>query len=91
MKLILVAATVALASSAFAADRPNSDPYNQRVDPQYPYRGSSGMEYKYDLSKPTDQLRYGVDPGAQLRDSISVDPRREIDRGIGQQGGGARR
>jgi hypothetical protein len=55
------------------------------------YRGSSGALYQYDLSKPTDQLRYGVDPGAQLRDSINVDPRIELDRSLGQYGGGVGR
>jgi hypothetical protein len=53
------------------------------------YRGSSGALYNYDLSNPSDQLRYSVDPGAQLRDSINVDPRIELDRSLGQYGGGA--
>jgi hypothetical protein len=53
------------------------------------YRGSSGALYQYDLSKPTDQLRYGVDPGAQLRDEI--DPRVQLDRSLGQYGGGVGR
>lgn len=73
---------------------PNSqsrDTYEQRESQNYPYRGSSGTQYQYDLSKPSDQVRYGVDPAAQLRDGISVDPRREIDQSIGQQGGGIRR
>lgn len=52
------------------------------------YQGSSGARYQYDLSKPTDQLRYEIDPGAQLRDQISVDPGRDLDRSIGQHGGG---
>jgi hypothetical protein len=39
--------------------------------------------YQYDLSNPSDQLRYSVDPGAQLRDSINVEPRVEIDRSFG--------
>lgn len=47
------------------------------------YRGSSGALYNYDLSNPSDQLRYSVDPGAQLRNSINVDPRVEIDRSLG--------
>ena len=52
------------------------------------YRGPSGTLYKYDLSNPSDQLRYSVDPGAQLRDLI--DPRVELDRSLGQYGGGVR-
>jgi len=55
------------------------------------YQGSSGAGYQYDLNNPADQLRYGVDPMAQLRDSISVDPRVEMDRSLGQQGGGIER
>lgn len=55
------------------------------------YRGSSGAMYKYDLSRPMDRLRYEVDPMTQLRDSMSIDPRVELDRGMGQFGGGAMR
>ena len=53
------------------------------------YRGSSGALYQYDLSNPSDQLRYSVDPGAQLRDEI--DPRVQLDRSLGQYGGGVGR
>ena len=55
------------------------------------YQGSSGALYRYDLSSPSDQLRYSVDPQAQLRDSINVDPRVGIDRSLGQYGGGVER
>jgi len=53
------------------------------------YESSLGNKYQYDLSKPTDRIQYGVDPAAQLRDSIDVNPTREIEQGIGQYGGGA--
>lgn len=46
---------------------------------------SSGS-YQYDLSNPMDELRYGVDPGAQLRDSIN--PSVDMDRSMGYYGGG---
>jgi hypothetical protein len=59
----------------------------QDYDP-YSYRGSSGTTYQYDLSNPSDQLRYGVDPMAQMRDQMNVNPGVEIDRGLGQYGGG---
>ncbi|SFG33467.1 hypothetical protein SAMN05518801_11755 [Novosphingobium sp. CF614] len=52
------------------------------------YRGLSGSSYKYDLSDPGQQMRYEMDPMAQMQDSISIDPRRDIDRSIGQYGGG---
>lgn len=52
------------------------------------YRSSFGSTYQYDLNRPMDQLRYSVDMGAQLKDSI--DPRVELDRSMGQYGGGIR-
>ena len=60
-------------------------------DPSMRYRGSSGLQYQYDLNRPQDELRYGIDPKAQLRDSMSIDPRRDFDLGMGQRGGDARR
>ena len=67
--------------------------YEQKIlgwDRRVPlYRGSSGALYQYDLSNPSDQLRYSVDPGAQLRDEI--DPRVQLDRSLGQYGGGVGR
>ncbi len=65
--------------------------YRRATEPDYPYHGASGARYRYDLSNPGDAIRYSVDPGSQLKDSISVDPRREIDQGIGQYGGGIER
>lgn len=57
------------------------------------YRGNSGARYQYDLSRPGDEVRYSVDVGAQLRDQLrdSVDPRVEMDRSMGQYGGGIER
>lgn len=52
------------------------------------YRSSFGSAYQYDLTRPMDQLQYSVDMGAQLKDSI--DPRVELDRSMGQYGGGIR-
>jgi hypothetical protein len=54
----------------------------------HPYQGASGARYRYDLSNPSDSLRYGIDPMSQLHDSISIDPRREIDQSLGQRGAG---
>lgn len=63
-------------------------PINDLNDNEYKYVSpSSGLKYKYDLSNPSDAIRYDVDPSAQLRDSIN--PRVELDRGLGYQGGGA--
>ena len=52
------------------------------------YQGTSGARYQYDLSNPADSVRYGVDPVARLRDQTSVDPGRNVDRSVGQNGGG---
>ena len=52
------------------------------------YESSTGNRYEYDLSDPGDRVEYEVDPGAQLRDEISVDPTREIDQDLGEYGGG---
>lgn len=56
-----------------------------------PYRGLSGQTYQYDLSRPQDRLRYDLDPKAQIMDSVTVDPRRDLDRSLGQHGGGVSR
>jgi putative salt-induced outer membrane protein YdiY len=52
------------------------------------YESSTGNRYEYDLSNPGDRVRYDVDVGAQMRDEMSVSPTREIDRDLGQYGGG---
>jgi len=57
---------------------------------KYGYQDISGKKYQYDLSNPNDRLQYQVDPGARLRDSIDPDPRRNIDQGVGQYGGGGK-
>lgn len=84
----LLVAIIALPAMAWDYD---NDPYDRSGNPNYRYQGSSGTQYQYDLSKPSDQLRYELDLGAQMRDELSVDPRRELDQGLGQYGGGIRR
>ena len=53
------------------------------------YHSSSGTRYKYDLSNPSDQALYEADAAAQARDSAN--PRVQLDREMGQYGGGAER
>jgi len=72
------------ASTVFAWDYGN-DPYNEQSDPYY--RGPTGLQYEYDLSNQYDQMRYENDVGAQMRDELSSDPRREIDRDLDRPGG----
>jgi len=57
-------------------------------DDEYKYRSMSGTKYKYDLSNPSDRIRYEVDPASQIRDSVNS--RVKIDRSMGQYGGGAK-
>lgn len=59
-------------------------------DSQYKYQGASGKKYKYDLSKPGDRLQYETDPAAKINDSIDPDPRKNLDRGLGEYGGGGK-
>jgi hypothetical protein len=80
---------VVISTNALAWD--NSDiekPYN-RNDSNY--KSSMGNEYQYDLSRPVDRIRYETDYEAQRRDSLDVRPSRQIDRDLGQTGGGIRR
>jgi len=90
MKTLLATAFLTFAIPAVAAERLRTDP-STGGESRYPYQSSTGMQYQYDLSRPPDQIRYGIDPRAQIRDSISVDPRRDLDRSMGQVGGGAKR
>ena len=55
------------------------------------YKSSFGSTYEYDLSNPRDRVRYGADPLAKLRDRLDVNPKRRIERNIGQYGGGVLR
>ena len=82
--IILAIAMVTISASAYGDD----DPYMSNGDPNYRYEGSSGTRYQYDLSDPSDRLQYSVDPSAQLRDSVNVNPSVDVDRGMGQYGGG---
>lgn len=54
--------------------------------PDYQYRSNTGQLYKYDLSNPSDRIRYQVDPSAQIKDGVN--PLIPIDRSMGQYGGG---
>ena len=69
------------------------DEYDPSLDGEYQrkdsgYKSRFGNKYEYDLSKPSDQIRYEVDPDAQRRDSMDIDPMRSIERDLGEFGGG---
>ena len=61
-------------------------PYDRDQDKGY--ESSFGNRYEYDLSDPSDRVMYEVDPSAQLRDSIDVNPIRDVERSVGEYGGG---
>ena len=52
------------------------------------YNSSFGNTYEYDLNNPSDRARYRADPKAKLRDRLNINPRRRIERNIGQYGSG---
>jgi hypothetical protein len=71
-------------------DQQNDDGYDSPYDraPENGYETSFGNRYEYDLSDPSDKIMYEVDPNAQLRDSIDVNPERDLERSLGEYGGG---
>ncbi len=87
-KLMLVVGLLAssMAVPVLAWDNPYETGDNDKSNSGY--TSSYGNQYQYDLSKPTDRIEYDVDPAAKLRDSIDVNPTRDLERGIGQYGGG---
>jgi hypothetical protein len=72
-------------SHSFAWDNPDID---KKYNREGKYESRFGNEYEYDLSKPSDQIKYETDTRAQMRDELDIDPRREIERDLGQHGGG---
>ncbi len=52
------------------------------------YQGMSGAKYKYDLSRSSDKMKYWTDIEAQINDRLSVDPRVDLDKKMGQFGRG---
>lgn len=53
-----------------------------------PYESTMGNKYQYDLSDPVDKMDYSVDLDAQMRDKMNINPSRELDKGLGEIGGG---
>ena len=88
MKLSWVLILLLFSPSIFAWDYSN-EPYDQNREPNYRYEGPSGQRYQYDFSDPTDQLKYGIDLDAQMRDDINPSPMIDMDRDMDNFGGGA--
>ena len=92
--LLLVAPISALSQyDSYGDNQEDADGYDYDSsydrDQDKGYESSFGNRYEYDLNDPSDRVMYEVDPSAQLRDSIDVNPVRELERGIGEYGGGA--
>lgn len=91
--LFLVAPIAALSQyddSDYNKENDDSYGYDRSYDSDQDkgYESSFGNRYEYDLSDPSDRIMYDVDPNAQLRDSIDVNPVRDVERSIGEYGGG---
>jgi hypothetical protein len=82
-KYLLLLAVISF--PALAWDDPDIEKRSNRSSN---YESRFGNEYQYDLSRPSDQLRYETDVRAQMRDELDTDPRRELERDLGQHGGG---
>lgn len=85
---ISLTALLFVSGAAIAGDYYDDAPYDRYGRPQARYESSTGTKYQYDLNRPSDQNRYEVDTGAQMRDQINVNPMRDLDRSMGQNGGG---
>ena len=93
--IALLITTPALAWNDNYDDNDNNESYYEQEerrreaerDREYPYESNTGTRYKYDLSNPADKIMYDVDPAAQVLDSVN--PMVDIDRGMGQYGGGS--
>jgi hypothetical protein len=89
--LLLVALLLPIYAQAWQnVPNPYPDPYSNPYDTPSTsnYQSNTGTSYQYDMSNPSDRLGYSVDPGAQMRDRLSVNPSRSLDREMGQYGGG---
>jgi hypothetical protein len=91
--LLLVAPISALSQYDDYDDNQENDDgygYDSRYDRDQDkgYESSFGNRYEYDLSDPSDRVMYEVDPSAQLGDSLDVNPLRDVERSVGEYGGG---
>ena len=83
-KVITVFSLAAIATSAYAYDYDYDYGNNQNSG----YESTYGNKYQYDMSDPSDRIDYSVDIDAQMRDRMSVEPTRRLDRGMDEYGGG---
>jgi len=90
--LLLVPINALSQNDDYDESQENDDGYGyERLDDrelEEGFESSFGNRYEYDLSDPSDRVMYEVDPAAQLRDSTDVNPVRELERDLGEHGGG---
>ena len=77
-------------SSLYAENFCSSNLSLDKSDDDAKYEGISGTKYKYDLSDPIDRMNYSLDLDAQMNDKLNapINPGVELDRSLGQYGGG---
>ena len=88
MKFVIIFLCSCSAFAQSADPRLLGSPTSPFLAPAPNYQAPTGTQYQYDLNRQNDQIRYQNDQRAQQRDSLSVDPRRELDRDLGISGGG---
>lgn len=88
--LLLAPISVLSQYDRYDENEENDDVYDSASDRDQDevYESSFGNRYEYDLNDPGDRVMYEADSHAQLRDSIDVNPVREVERDIGENGGG---
>jgi hypothetical protein len=69
---------------------PSFDSYTPSFDSNSSsgYNTSFGNTYQYNLQNPVDRVRYNSDPSARLRDRVTPNPYKNIERNTLQRGGG---
>lgn len=85
-KILSIVAITTLSTSAYSYNYDYG--YGNQNNSNNGYESSFGNKYQYDMSDPSDRIDYSIDVDAQMRDRLSVEPSRDLDRGLGQYGGG---
>jgi hypothetical protein len=88
-KLLITAALLVVTGTAVAWQNNGSNSTGFNSSDSGGYTGPTGTNYQYNMNDIGDQIRYQSDSGAQIRDSIGGNsPGAQIDRNLGQPGGG---
>ncbi len=87
--ILAISASLNLSALEPIGIKPVGIQFNNSADMNY--RGDSGVNYKYDLNRPVDKIRYDIDVNAKFRDDYAspyTKMKVESDRDRGQFGGG---